>query len=251
MFVRAYDKIHDIYYKSIVYGELNTGYYKKAILLNPRADIFVLVEFTDKSAKPIEFMYEIIDRDRRDWVTFEKYKTYRKQFLGCDAEEMFFVGYLDVIEDSDFMEELLAHGAVPRKKAKFKIRSHRDADVWTYIETQKDADAFLEVFAGFHDSTIDKITYEESFEERKLSVIFDNHCWFGTAELCFECVIAMNLRPPNGNYSRELWEGCLWVNADGSVFFADRFLDMEDLNYDGTFIKALNLKWRKIEINGE
>lgn len=33
---------------------------------------------------------------------------------------------------------------------------------------------------------------------------------------------------------------------DESVFWADSRLEEENLNYHGTYVKALNLKWRKL-----
>lgn len=247
MFVRAYDKINEYYYKSIVYGKLNRGCYEKAILFNPKTDMFELVEYLDRTERPLKPLYEVIYDDRSDWVTFEKYKIRAKLPMGRDTEVEFFVGYADVLEDSDFMRELLSRGAVPREKARFQIRGHADANVWTYIQTQEDANAFLDQFFGFHDATLEKLTYEESDRGTRISAIFDNFCWFGTAELCFEGVIAMNLRAPQENCFRDFFEGCLLVNADESVFWADCALNEEDMNYDGTYIKALSLKWRKLE----
>ena len=247
MFVRAYDKINGLYYKSIVYGTVNEGYGKKAILLNPRTDLFELVDFLDKTEKFPKPLYEIIDHDESGWAVFENHRIPRKHLLGHDTEIALFFGYPDVLADTDFMGELLCRGAVPREKAKFQLRGHADADAWTYIESEADAEAFLEQFAYFHDATIERMVYEESYTGTKLSVIFDNHCWFGVAELCFEGILAMNLRPPMSYYGRELAEGSLLLNEDGSVFWADSAMEVENLNTEGNFIRALNVKWRKLE----
>lgn len=56
----------------------------------------------------------------------------------------------------------------------------------------------------------------------------------------------MNLRSAQENISREIYEGCLIVKEQ-CIFWADDALKKEDLTYAGSYIKALNLKWRKIE----
>ena len=87
--------------------------------------------------------------------------------------------------------------------------------------------------------------YVEDYSERSLTVTFDNSGWYGVVELCFEGLISMNLRPAQENYSREIFSACLFVENE-CVFWADDALEKEDLNYTGSYIKALNLKWRKI-----
>lgn len=149
-------------------------------------------------------------------------------------------------QDFDFMLRILSDRIVPKSDCSIQIREPNDTEQWTYIKTQSDADVFLKAFAGFHDSTLDKIQYVEDYSERNLTITFDNSGWYGVAELCFEGLIAMNLRPAQENYSREIFSACLLVE-DECIFWADVDLDKEDLNYEGSFVKALNLKWRKID----
>lgn len=88
--------------------------------------------------------------------------------------------------------------------------------------------------------------YEEDYSgQRTLRVTFDNSGWYGIVELCFEGLIAMNLRPALENCSRELYSGSLIVK-DECIFWADEFLENENQDFSGSYIKALNLKWRKI-----
>ncbi|BBF43781.1 hypothetical protein lbkm_2469 [Lachnospiraceae bacterium KM106-2] len=128
-----------------------------------------------------------------------------------------------------------------------KVRCLHDEEEWNYICSQKDADEFMEAFVGFHDSTMDTMKYEENSEERRLTVIFDNSGWYGVVELCFEGLIAMNLRPAQENYSNEIYSACLIVGENQEIFWADEYQEKVDMSYEGSYIKALNLKWRKIK----
>ena len=147
--------------------------------------------------------------------------------------------------DFDFMLRILQDRIVPKSDCFIQIREPNDTNQWTYIKTQSDADAFSNVVAGFHDSTLDKMQYVEDYSESSLTVTFDNSGWYGVVELCFEGQISMNLRPAKKNYSREISSACLFVE-DECIYWADDDLYKENLNYTGSFIKALNLKWRKI-----
>lgn len=50
---------------------------------------------------------------------------------------------------------------VPLSETNISVKSNEDAEEWNYIRTQEDADEFMKLFVGFHDSTLDKIVYEE------------------------------------------------------------------------------------------
>ena len=76
-------------------------------------------------------------------------------------------------------------------------------------------------------------------------ITFDNSGWFGVVELCFEGIEILKIVPAGENCSREILEGSLIVE-DESVFCSDCYMESIDLTYEGSMIKALNLKWRKI-----
>ena len=76
-------------------------------------------------------------------------------------------------------------------------------------------------------------------------ITFDNSGWFGVVELCFEGIEILKIVPAGENCSREILEGSLIVE-DESVFWSDCYMESIDLTYEGSMIKALNLKWRKI-----
>lgn len=253
MFARVFDKETGLFYKSIIYGRLDTGYYECDIVYNPRKVAFELVDYLDKENKGGSIprpLIEVINSDTSEWVTYANLNVVKlHHFFKSNGINTFlkqYCGYDEVYQDFDFMLKILRDRAVPRNECSIRIREPSDTDKWTYIKTQSDADEFLKLFAGFHDSTFDKMQYVEDYGERRLTVTFDNSSWYGVVELCFEGLIAMNLRPAQENYSREIFSACLLVENE-CVFWADDALKKEDLNYTGSFIKALNLKWRKID----
>ncbi|MDF2557686.1 MAG: uncharacterized protein K0R71_1514 [Bacillales bacterium] len=250
MFVRVYDKDNDRFYKSIVYGKLNQGYYQQAILLNPFTCSFELVDYIDKSEQKLTPKYAVINSDQNGWVTYEKtyllkFKKYCKDHGFKDNVESF-SGYDEVFQNFDFMFRLLNEKSVAKEQVNIQIRKPEDINIWTYISTEEDANDFLKDFVGFHDSIIEKIVYEEDYGQRRLTVTFDNSGWYGIVELCFEGLIAMNLIPAQENFSREIYGGTLVVK-DESIFWADDVLQNEEMNFEVSYIKALNLKWRKID----
>lgn len=253
MFARVFDKKTGFFYKSIIYGKLDIGYYERNIVYNPREDAFELVDYLDKETKDQSVLLpliEIINSDRNEWVTYDKVNVLKLNGFfksnGINAFIKQYSGYDEVYQDFDFMLRILRDRIVPKSDCSIQVRKPSDADQWTYINTQSDADAFFNVFAEFHDSTLDKLQYFEDYSERNLTVTFDNSGWYGIVELCFEGLVSMNLRPALENYSREIFSACLFVE-DECIFWADEDLGKEDLNHTGSFIKALNLKWRKID----
>ncbi|MEA4822628.1 MAG: hypothetical protein VB111_00740 [Clostridiaceae bacterium] len=253
MFARVFDKKTGFFYKSIIYGKLDIGYYERNIVFNPREDAFEIVDYLDKETKDQSVLLpliEIINSDRNEWVTYDKVNVLKlNRFFKSNGINAFikqYSGYAEIYQDFDFMHRILRDRFVPRSECSIQVREPSDTDQWTYIKTQSDADTLLNVFTGFHDSTLDKLQYVEDYSQRNLIVTFNNSGWYGIVELHFEGLISMNLRPALENYSREIFGACLFVE-DECVFWADEDLDKEDLNYTGSFIKALNLKWRKID----
>ena len=49
MFVRVFDKENNLYYKSIVYGVIDSGYYEKYIVINPHSNTFELINYFDEN----------------------------------------------------------------------------------------------------------------------------------------------------------------------------------------------------------
>jgi len=75
----------------------------------------------------------------------------------------------------------------------------------------------------------------------RITATFDNSGWYGVVEICFEGILMMNLRPPQENYDRFIYDGILRVTEE-SVYWADE--SCKDASC--SCIEALSAKWRKI-----
>lgn len=248
MYARIFDKAQKRYYKSMIYCGINQGYYRQYVVLNPHTGNFELVDYLDKDSGSLSPLVEIIQDDQEGWVSCRnasllKYKAYCKK-KRKDAAVEFLCGYPDVCENYGFISSILEHKSIPVNEAGILIRTLPDTGEWSYVQTQEDANHFMKLFAGFHDSTLDKLCYEERFGSTNVTATFDNSGWYGIVELCFEGVLAVNIRPPKENCSREIFEASLLVK-DETVLWADWTVKGDDLNVDGSYIKALALKWKK------
>lgn len=251
MLVRAYDKDGGYFYKSFVYGKVNIGYYEQAILFDPRENCFKLVNHLDKreNTHPLPPLYEhIVQTDDGETVDWEgDALSGLKEFLkerGFQRKLDFLAGYREVCEDFEFLLRIFRDKKVPLSETNLRVKDCFSE--WNYIFTQEDADAFMAVFEYFHDASLKKLTYEEKRNLTRVTAIFDNSCWFGTAELCFEGLIEMHIEPRGELYMNEISCASLLVK-DECVFWADDEMEEENLSYGGDYIKAMSLKWRKIE----
>lgn len=235
----------------MVYATLNLGWYAQYIVYNKEEDSFELVDYLDKELPRGRVMVEVIQPQTDGFeeyghVKLLKLKKYCKD-NGLEVPEIKrLFGYPDVCENYAFICDIVANRVVPAERYHIQLRELPDIDEWQYIQTQEKAQEFMELFAGFHDSNLVKLTYEESYEGGiKANAIFDNSGWFGVAELCFEGVQLLKIVPPKENYSSEIYSATLWVDEDG-VFWADERMEKPDMSYEGSIIRALSLKWRKL-----
>ena len=250
MFVRVFDKSKNIYYKSIVYATVGIGWFSQYIVLNPKANAFELVDYLDKSVSPAKPLVEMIQSEKSEFVVQKgaqilKYKNYCKtnKLEYVDIEQM--SGYPDVLENYAFLADILIKHSVAIDAYNVSVRELSDRAEWNYVLTQEDADAFMKTFVGFHDSTLEKINYSETNGTATANAIFDNSGWFGVVELCFEGIQILKIMPAIENCSREFFEASLIVENE-SVFWADSYMEKPNDFYEGSIIKALNLKWRKL-----
>ena len=250
MLVRVFNKEKNIYYKSMVYAIVGIGWFLQYIVLNPHTHSFELVDYLDKQYQPAKPLVEIIQADDAEFVVYEgshmlKYKQFCKTTGHKFVDVKRMMGYKDVLENHAFVADILTNHSVPFDSHKISARNLSDTAEWNYILTQADADDFMKMFAGFHDSTLEKIKYSESNASTIVNAIFDNSGWFGIVELCFEGIQMMKVVPASQNYSRELFEASLIVENE-SVFWADAYMEKANDLYEGSIIRALNLKWKKL-----
>lgn len=250
MFVRVFDKSKNIYFKSVVYSTVRIGWFLQYIVLNPVTNTFELVYYLDKSVTPAKPLVEMIQSDNSGFNTYEgsamlKYKYFCKA-NGIEVEDIAqMTGFPDVCENYAFLADIFTKKSVPVEKHNITVRGLEDASEWNYIITQSAANDFMKIFFGFHDSILEKINYFETGASASAIATFDNSGWFGIVELCFEGIQLLKIRPAAENYSRDILEASLIVE-DESIFWADSYMEKPDLSYDGSIIKALNLKWRKV-----
>ena len=234
----------------MVYAIVGIGWFLQYIVLNPHTHSFELVDYLDKQYQPAKPLVEIIQADDAEFVVYEgshmlKYKQFCKTTGHKFVDVKRMMGYQDVLENHAFVADILTNHSVPFDSHKISARNLSDTAEWNYILTQADADDFMKMFAGFHDSTLEKINYSESNASTIVNAIFDNSGWFGIVELCFEGIQMMKVVPASQNYSRELFEASLIVENE-SVFWADAYMEKANDLYEGSIIRALNLKWKKL-----
>lgn len=259
MFLRVYDKNSKKYFKSICYAKIDVGAFEKAVVINPRNNCAELVNMFDE-VKPDYHrpLYEIINSYSTEKWHLANVDTLAKLNKYLKANKLYkraithIAGYPDLCNNVELLIKLFEHRSVPLDETKVTVRPNEDISEWNYVRTQEDADKFMELFAGFHDATIKKMTYEESQSLRKLNIIFDNTSWFGVAELCFEGLITLHLTPTPEHCTNDFEAALLKVEDElilwaGDIEELDDGETIENFDYEYDYIKALNLKWRKID----
>lgn len=248
MYVKVISNVSGDTYRSIVYGSIDVGCYQKYIVLNAKRAKFELVNHIS-GREPNVFMIQT-DTDgfrEYDGSSLLKFKYHCFKSGREYPDPSVVIGFPDVCENYELLYELMTKQTADVKLFSVRLRELPDADKWTYINSQEDADAFMKLFVGFHDSTLERIGYiEDDSGTKQATVLFDNSCWYGKAELCFEGVQLMKIVPAGENYSRELFSGSLFADESG-VFWADDEMEKPDDSYAYSIIKALSCKWRKID----
>lgn len=249
MYVRVLDN-NSGYYRSMVYAMIGTGWFLRYIVINPNSNSFVLVDYLDKRTDPAKPLVEVIQPDCTEFKKYSgsallKYKYYcrGKNVSSGDFGQIY--GYPDVCENYAFLSDILTNKTVPADRYPIQIHSFADRDEWNYVLSQSDADDFMKMFVGFHDSTLEKTVYLETNGGSTAFLTFDNSGWFGVAELCFEGIQTLKIVPAPENCSREIIEASLIVENE-SVFWADDYMEKPDETYSGSTVRALCLKWKKV-----
>ena len=240
----------------MLYAIVNTGWFQKDIVLNPETQCFELVDYLDKTHIPETVIVESIQKipavykkyEKASLLKFKKYCRERQKSFCVDQ----LYGYPDLCENYAFLADIFENGSVPLGRYPICIPEPEDRDIWTYIETQQDADAFMELFAGFHDAYLTDIVYSESQSYTSAVATFDNSGWYGIVELCFEGVQTLHIKPAGENFDVFIHGATLTIK-DEIIYWADdiidsstQFLEENALANGCSCIAALNLKWRKI-----
>lgn len=80
---------------------------------------------------------------------------------------------------------------------------------------------------------------------RKFKCFFDSQ-WSGSIEIVFEAVKVLHLVPPGENYLGDLYDASIFIQ-DSVIYFYDTAFDRLPDSYDGTWVKALGMRWRKCQ----
>lgn len=248
MFVRAYDAHTKEYYKSMVYALVDPGIREQAVVYHPVLDSFVLLHHLN-AGNPDLVGYACIQPDRTGWQEADpafsaRLKSAPTRDRGAEPLTRL-LGYPEVVGSPGFLQALLSTGFVPREQAGIPLREPADLQTWTYVRTQADADELMRRFGGFRGAALVRLYYKENTGTRQLTARFEEADHFGAIDLCFEGTLALHLQRVGENRSHQFACASLLVREE-TVFWADAELPVEDSTVPDNYVKALNLKWRKV-----
>lgn len=263
MRVRVCDKGTNGYFISEVYAIINTGYYKKYLVvenLNNKT-YFRLVEYLDKSKKgilPVNVNVISANEISESWVFKEEndLKDIRERLEAKEKNDSIysFRGYAFILEQKDLLIALLKGEQVAYESLRGSEEEiSTKLEGWNYVEAKEDIHKLMEIFHGFHDSVLRNLNYESGsgkdekgnmslYNLRQVSMIFDS-LWSDSIEIVFEGVLALNLRPAKDNYTSELYSATIMLKDETILFYDDDVIS-EDEMYEGTWINALGMRWR-------
>lgn len=261
MIARVFDACQNKYYISEVYGIVNCG--GDLYIVDGFEDdreMLRLVPHTDFSTQPpYQMLIEGISENEPpfSWVYIERenMQEFNARSNGCE-DMHYFRGYQFIWAQQECLAQLIREGSILKKDlVPQKITSKLDG--WNYIETQEDITALMEFMVGFHDSVMRELHYISGdytlpdggicYTEacgKNLQVIFDSE-WSGSIELVFEAPRVLHLRFPGENYLAEIYDASVFVK-DCKVYFYDSYMNEIPDSYEGTFIQAMGMRWRKI-----
>ena len=248
MYVLVKSSISGNFYQSPVYAEIRvSGECSKLVVYNRFTGDFELADMIDVNAELPKELIHIIIPDRDGFVYSEGDGLNElKNYAETNGKMLFDVvsvhGIPEVCQSYGFLCDLFEYKKVPAGKYNIPMLKLPDAGEWKYIKTQSEADAFMKLFAGFHDATVKSVEYGLLPQgAKRLTAVFDSE-WYGTIEMCFEGLQLLKL--DFENYGQD-WIYCaeLNVNEKGVKWSAcNPENDEEDY-----ILKAISVKWRDKE----
>lgn len=260
MYVQVFDKKTERYYKSIVYAlfkcramlplgvpaELSDE--ELAVLYNPIENCFELVPQLDISWKLVagiptmehNLNYTVIQSTQIGWKALPE--AILAQYT--EARVVSVVGFSDIIDQPAIIGRFLTEKQIHAQELGIRIRKPEDSEEWTYILTQQDANDLMSVYNNFHEAVIDKIHYMENDTRDFIATVVLSMAEGKTLELCFEGVIALNLRTQI-QWQREMAFASIHVGNRLITWIVDE--STQCLPKENTGIQALNLKWKAIQ----
>lgn len=267
MRARVYDKVNQTYYLSEVYGIMNWGGERYIVESSGKDEQrLCLVESVDFTT-PIPYCLNIEcidgnqDLGKASWIYLNRDElaqinkilenTYNHEALHS------FYGYEHIWKQQEKLMELIVQGTVAYHEFG-NIKIDTKLPDWNYIENKQDIDRLMKEFLGFHDSVIRQINYitgdyvdkdgsmclSESYN-KKIQIFFDSQ-WSGSIEIVFEAVKVLHLVPPGECCLGDLYDASIFVQ-DFMIYFYDTAFDKIPESYNGTWVKALGMRWRKCQ----
>ncbi|MBP2656267.1 MAG: hypothetical protein H6Q73_3836 [Firmicutes bacterium] len=264
MRVRVYNKSTNAYFISEVYAIINTGYYEKYLVIENVDNIknFRLVEYLDKSEGNLPVNINVISSNKvaDSWISKKEHelKAISDRLDARDKNDSFYSyrGYDFILKQKDLLIALLkgekvAYEALCGKEKEISTKLKG----WNYVESEDDIQNLMKIFFGFHDSVLKFLNYisgsgkdKEGIKVtdniRQLSMIFDSS-WSDSIEIVFEGVLVLTLRPALDNYCSDLFSATIMLK-DKTILFYDGEVNSESENYEGTWVKALEMRWRLV-----
>lgn len=267
MRVRVFDQARKCYFKSEVYAIINSGYYERQLVLVPgqAGGYFKFFDYLDKSKPMLPVLINMILPQRPDSWIFKRANSVDEALIPYQSRlpqnvRFFeFCGFQWLWENVDTLTRLLNGESIPVQDSSLNGKLYSDIlqTGWSFVETQKDADALMKEVHGFHDSVIKELRYiSGAFVANDKSMmpvediksvrmeIQSQQC--PSFEMEFQGVTALNLRPAADNFTGNMLDASIMIQ-DESIFFSNSFMEHIDLTYEGTWITSYSLKWRYIE----
>lgn len=268
MRVRVYDKDANKYFVSEVYAIINSGYYEKYLVLEEIGNkiYFKMFDYLDKSNNgpilPVNINVISSNELSEPWV--HKSESDLKYFIdNLNIEDKYkslysFRGYAFVFEQKDLLISLFKDNKVIYEEMMGnKNQVCTKLTGWNYVENEKDIETLMRAFGGFHDSVLRTLNYISGSRKvergmivtddiRQVTMIFDSD-WSRSIEIVFEGVLALNLRPAKDNFDSVIYSATI-ILKDETILFYDNDVNSEHKDYEGTWLNALGMRWKFLEI---
>ena len=260
MRARVYDRLHNLYYISEVYGILNrAGDWYIVDHPNDKNQV-ILVEYLHfDSLPPFEVNIEIIDTNPFNpgkWIYLQKTEMDKINAELRNSKPLHsYRGFAPIWTAGNALVCLLETGASDKAKLHIPEITTKLAG-WHYIENADDIAELMEIYGGFHDSVIKEVSYisGESYDAaqkvmylntagaKQVKIVF-NSDWAEELEMILLAPRIIHLVPGEENYLSTLMDASVIIQ-DCIVYFYDSDIDTIEDNYNGTYFKSMGLMWR-------
>ena len=258
MRVLVHDRATGRYYRSEAYALVNSGWYGRYLVLEPKPEggLLKFIDYVNKPTDGTAFSVNIcaiMPERLNGWVYGDDTQGLVER-AGLRTPLKSFYGYSWLFENPDAMNRLLEGEAVAFREAfpgREPLRSELEG--WTYVRSPEDAASLIQAAHEFHDSVLTGLSYVSGSygdeggliatdDVRRVEMRFDCS-WSPNIELVFEGVTALNLRPAGDNYDSLIMGAAVYAN-DSEVFFSDWYIkEGEKPDKDSTWIRAMDLRW--------